>query len=99
MKSHVSDDVREEFCLAAENAQPKTYPFTAALLTKLQDCTDTVPAGVCDVLGIPAGSAYSVAVQEIRRKLGVVLSSLPIEHRGSKLKNAPVKDTDLRRKV
>lgn len=100
MSSHVSDDVREEFFREAENAQPNMYPFTAALLTELQDCTDTLPAGVCDVFDIPAGSSYSVAVREIRKKLGVVLSPPPpIEHRGSKLKNAPVKDTDRRRKV
>lgn len=99
MMSHASDDVREEFCLVTENAHPNTYPHTEALLTKLQDCTDTLPAGVCDSFAIPAGSPYSAAVREIRKKQGHgVLSPLPTARRGSMLKNAPVKDTDRRRK-
>jgi hypothetical protein len=98
MNSHVSDDVREEFCQVVDSARPNTYPFTEALLTKVQDCTDTLPAGVCDRLDIGDGSSYADAVRKIRSKIGVVLAPPPIEHRGSMLKNTPVESTDRRAK-
>jgi hypothetical protein len=60
-------ETKEEFCQGAE--QNKLFDYsTEERLTELENCTDILPARVCDALGIKEGASYSDAVRVIRKR-------------------------------
>lgn len=81
---HMKGYIRDDFCDWVDNDLASEEPASltdsvevgwsrvwtlSKLLGKLWNCTDILPGGVCDDLGLRRGSTYAIAVRHVKDQL------------------------------